>query len=549
MRPSTIALCCFLALLGAYRLTLIRTGHFFWGDEIRYLRAGELIDDVGRGDYVSAAGRLFQSLGRPGFILISVVPTWLSRIVYPDALSNVNPLAPYDAAAIFNVVVSLGITIAIYALARAWRMRGGYALLAAVTYSLLAQSNVWIKHLVPYNESLLLSLIALWLLSRKTCTDPKSFRWITLAGGLSAFAFATYPGHYMFVVINFVCAAFALPAGSEESRLEDVQPHPPGSPRFKRTFAFCIGAGFGVLIFECLAQYAGTTWIGSTSQFSPTMGLFSEGYVFAWHYLINAEGSVGLILAVLFVLFSGRAVYYRRMDSAAVAILIAIACYLIHATLGVVFHKTVFYGRILLMYVPFVVIGAVLAIEGIRSVAVRRIATCMILLATCYSFVQFAWSYSKLTYPADFWYDAVAVDSNAKLLSPDELYGSRDGSPFGLSHQTDQWFSMVADTQPDGSNAYVPLANHHDEELGKSQLIGVNIRWMFYISEKNDRFHAPPSHTLIAEAKHPLAFPPLQFEGFRPCERKRVQERQYSMRIYQRHDDVDSKTDATLAAR
>lgn len=544
-----MALCCFLALLAAYRLTLIRTGHFFWGDEIRYLRAVELIDDVARGDYRSAAGRLFQSLGRPGFILISVVPTWLSRIVYPDALSNVNPLAPYDAAAIFNVVVSLVITIAIYALARAWRMRGGYALLAAVTYSLLAQSNVWIKHLVPYNESLLLFLIALWLLSRKTCTDPKSFRWITLAGGLSAFAFATYPGHYMFVVVNFVCVVLSLQTSGEVSRLDNIRPHLSRAHRIKRTFAFCIGAAVSVLFFECLARYAGTTWIGSTSQFSPTMGLLSEGYVFAWHYLINAEGLVGLILAVLFVLFIGRAVYYRRMDSAAVASLIAIACYLIHATLGVVFHKTVFYGRILLMYVPFVVIGAVLAIEGIRSAAVRRIATCMILLATCYSFVQFAWSYSKLTYPADFWYDAVAVDSNAKLLSPDELYGSRDGSPFGLSHQTDQWFSMVADTQPEGSNAYVPLANHQDEGLGKSRLIGVNIRWMFYISENNDRFQAPSSHGLIGEAIHPLAFPPLQFEGFRPCERKRMQERQYTMRIYQRNDEVHSQPDASLAAR
>lgn len=549
--PATLLLGGFILFLAIYRVSLTRTGHFFWGDEIRYLRAGEMIDDVARGEYCLAAGRMFQSLGRPGFILISAVPTLISRISY-DAPSN--PLEPFDIAAVCNVLVSIGVTIMIYLLARGWRWPRAYALLAAVVYSLLAQSNVWIRHLVPYNHSLLMFLSALWLITR--VAHEKTRRWPTLtlvlAGMLSAFGFATYPGHYMFAAINFVCVLVGpqiTTNRADEANGETVSLLRSGT--VPRVTAFAAGGMVTVSLFEGLARFAGTTWVGSGGQFSPTMGLFSEGYAFAWHYLSEAEGVIGHLLTLGFAAYAVRLLLLRERTIAAVAILSAIACYLAHATLGVVFHKTVFYGRILLMYLPFIVFGAIAAIMTMKSLRRRYAVIGAVLIASTASFVNFGVKYARLTYPADLWYCTAAVPNGVRWLSPEELYGSSDGSPLGILDATGSSLSlaMVADTKPEGSDAYIPLTAHQNARQGGYDVIGVNLRWMFYIAERDERFAAPERYRMVAEAKHPLTFAPLQFEGFRPCERKRFQERQYTMRIYRRDVDASSVVAPQLADR
>jgi len=159
-----------LALLAVYRFSLIDRGHFAWGDENRYLSAGRLVDALSAGDYRGAVGHLFGAgpgapAARPAFIFISVPADLFQRAV--GTLRGIGPESPayYDAASALTVIVTLGVTWVVYVIGCVWTKCRWYGLLAAVIYSLLCNANVWIRHLVPYNVSMLFGLWALWSLS------------------------------------------------------------------------------------------------------------------------------------------------------------------------------------------------------------------------------------------------------------------------------------------------------------------------------------------------------------------------------------------------
>jgi len=165
-------LAALIILLSCYRFTLIGKGHFYWSDERCYLPAGKLVDAAIGGDYRAASEHLFKAPGkvapaRPGFVIVSVLPVLGQRLV--GTLAEIDPRTPqyYDVACAFNVLVTLGVTCCLFALGRLWTGSSWFALLIAVVYSLLCGANVWIRHLVPYQTSLLFYLLALWLLSSK----------------------------------------------------------------------------------------------------------------------------------------------------------------------------------------------------------------------------------------------------------------------------------------------------------------------------------------------------------------------------------------------
>ena len=71
-------------------------------------------------------------------------------------------------------------------------------------------------------------------------------------------------------------------------------------------------------------------------------------------------------------------------------------------------------------------------------------------------------------------------------------------------------------------------------------------RTMAYIWEKDHRFSPPDGYRIVAEAVHPNAFPATGYEVRRPWERRRLRQRQYAMRLYERSD---GPWGATLTSR
>ena len=527
----TFWLAVLLIGLSGYRFSLIGSGHFYTGDEYRYLAAEALVDDFESGAYRTGIGHLFEPyvFGRPGFVLVSVIPAIAQRVVGTLAAIERGTLPYYDAVAAFNTLVTLGITLCLFALARRWTGNGWYALLITTVHSLLVCANVWIRHLVPYYESLLLFLPALLALTSIPQTSTGTIRRVVAGGVLSALGFACYPGYYAFVAIN----AVVVPAVMRRHRIAAGG-------------LFAASAAAVLAGFEVLARWTDVSYfknlLDRSQEFARLIkvGLCDEGYVFAWRFLRDVEGAAGVALLILFAGFVAMVVWRPKAalpGSARVAILAAIGCYLAYATQAVLRHRTVFYGRILAMYLPFVACGAGLALMHIRRPKLRVISVCAMLLASGWSFASFARWYGGVEYPADFFFETMARRREVVRYSPNVMWTGLGGRPAPHDHDSVLRVAMVADAYPEGFYSY--LASHEVARTSGARFIGVNLKWMRNIPEARDQFEPPEDYEMIAEAVNPLAHPAMAYEERTLSERRRLAERRYMMRIYEKKVPAD----------
>ena len=519
LTSPTVGLVVLLLILTGYRLTLIDSGHFFWSDERCFLPAVQLVDDLAAGDFSAATQRLFEGVGRPGFIVVSIVPALGQRLANWYWGIAPQSLQAYDVVSAFNVLIALAVTAGVYVLTRRWTGSAWYGVLAAAVYSLLASSNVWIRHAVPYNESLLLFMLALIVLSpARNAAGPSGLAMIG-AGLLTAFAYTCYPGHYSFVLINGVVALVV--AGR----------------RLRLSFGFAVSALAVLAGFEALSQSVGLSYLHNLRELSGTvtMGYTGEGYVFPWRYLRDVEGPAGIVLLLLFLLAIGSILLRRQPGlplAAKAALPAAVAACLLHGALGVHFGKMVFYGRLLLQFIPLLVAGAVIGLLTVQNARVRRAGLVVLGSAAIASFTTFAWDYSRIAYPADVLQNAMRASGRHVEYPANMLWGFVDGNADDTIQQVDPECVMVVDTLPEGVDRYVMVSSHDEARTGHKPYIGVNFSWLFNVRERDHRFTVPDDYQLVATGVHPAAFPAISYEAYPPWCRRRLVERHYRMRLY-----------------
>ncbi|MCP4644970.1 MAG: hypothetical protein GY851_31300, partial [bacterium] len=220
-------------------------------------------------------------------------------------------------------------------------------------------------------------------------------------------------------------------------------------------------------------------------------------------------------------LFALLFVWRRRVilpRTARAALLAAIGCYLFHASVGMLGGTLVFVGRVLMVYVPFIVIGAVFALMQVRNERLRRIAVGGLACVSIVSFVQFAVPYARIVYPSEFLQSTMTRLGRDIAYPPNILWGYVDGQLDETVESFDPELTMVVDPQPEGTDAYVWLASHAGAYEAQKRFIAVNLKFLWYIRERHDRFTAPPGYRLAAEAVHPWLAPAFTYEGCKPWE-------------------------------
>lgn len=530
LRCPRWGLALLLCALGVYRLSLIDTGHFYWGDEDRYLSASGLLDALERGDAPQAAEHLFTARrsvapARPGFIVISLLPALLQRACGAMGLIELESYASFHLASLFNVLVTLGITITVYSLGRVWTGSSWCGLLIAFLHSILAISNIWIRHLVPYPESLLFILIGLRLVSVHSQRPITQIVRLVGAGVLTGFGYSCYPGHYALVGVVGVVVLFTA------------------RPLLHSWVAFGAGGALVAGGYELLARFAGRSYFEDLSYLSRviTMGDASEGYVFAWRYLRDVEGVVGVALLVLCMVLllmqcsPGRG---RLTPVVRVTFLAVCAAYLFHASMGVLFGRMVFYGRLLMVYMPFVVGAAVLAIVRLEHLRLRSAGIVCLVALSLASFARFAHTYASVEYPHEFLQRAMAMAGRDVIYPPYVLWGRYGEGRHESVEAFDEQLVTVSDTLPGGTDLYVRLASHRGALESARRFIGVNLKYMGYVRERFDSFRASEEYELVAEVLHPETLAATQYEGRKPWERQRLSRRAYTMRLYQRRESL-----------
>lgn len=470
----------FFIALAVFRLSLISKGHLFYSDEFRYFQAFSAWHHFLHGKIIDGIGCFFKVYARPGFVLVSLVPAGLQLfLAHWVKIPNSAVLSFFDLPSFFNVLITLTSSVVFYRIASLLTVRRGVAAAGTVVYSMLVNSNLYIRHMSPYDYSLLCFLIAIYVMLSRQHSGSCDWRSAAFCGFLCGLGFLIYPGYYALVAIVALCLA-AL------ARFD-----------LKVLAAYIVSLMGPILGMQALSLMVGASYFSDCRYVSSMInhGSFEEGFLFIVRYMHDVEGAAGAaLLALALVYFC----FIWARDGQASRWLLASAALMFgfHAVEGVVFHRMVFYGRLLHMYFPFVVLAAVRALDVIDQETWRKAAVCLWLAVSVVSFVPFAMAYSRLVYPGDLYFKYLAGFPVKRVLFT--------VSGEGIDPAQYKRYSVVAEN----------LLSYFDVQPGWAPT------------------PVPEHMELLAVAPNPLEFPSYTFEEYTPAERRLLRQRKYPMMIF-----------------
>jgi hypothetical protein len=489
-----------LALAAAYRLSLLGRGAMAFVDEQWHFQSILFLQALSHGRLIDALSHVAFSYSRPGLPIVLSVAGGLQAIPFAFGVAASNPVSLLIPTAC-NVVVSL---INVYLVYRIGLLvLEGDALVAlcgATVYSLLVNSNIYIRHTLPYDWALCLFLVVLWLL----LSHEKTFARACGAGGLLATAFALYPGSYP---VAGVAGLVLLGDRTEHDRVS----------RWRLAAGFAASFAAVILAFDVLCRIGGLSYFTYMRQVSGTVtqGSFAEGWSFFPAYLITVERAGGLVLLAGAAVFLVRAGFElaggARPRRVHWLVFCAAAAWAWQAFASASLHSMVLYGRLIHPWFPFLAWALGDAIVWARRRPARVALCAAALSATVISWAIFANQYYRLAYPADVLYSlgidtarlppgAMRCDlqSTATYVSPPPL-NRKTGYPY--SNRTDYVLDNFCQGFPQAEETLNPEPGTLNPEL-------------------------------LYSAPHFMTFPAYGFEGLGPDDRRLMSARAYMVRAW-----------------
>ena len=481
----------FFVFVLAFRLSLIDRGQFLFPDEFRDNHAVTAWVSCIRKDFHGVLNGVFRAQARPGFIIISLIPTAIKFFLVDKGLLIPHSVHLPCVSSVFNVIISLMILYVFYRLLLALFKDRGLALTGCVVYSLLCNSNLYLRHLFPYDMSLIFFLLALYLFIRGKDLKKTGIVVYVFCGILSAFTFATYPGYY--VVFPFFLIIFLL-----------LNPK-----QIWGILSYLLSAAAVIGILEYLSLIIDFSYLRDCQSLSRgiNQGTFSESLVFMIKYLVQVEGLIGGVLLISFFVYMGLRIKNKPLEFGPVksVVIAGLILYLYYGYTGVFLKKMVFYGRLIHFYVPMLVIALVAVIKEIPAVRIRKYVVIGTLVISSISFCLFYKSYSQVSYPRDFILQNIRGCPREKITRLDETGKEWETGP-----------------------------NHNFMML-------INTNMISPIKEKFVEINSHETMVFKTSAPHPLNFEAYLFEGFSIEERMRMKTRKYKMKMF-----IDPRIDRWL---
>lgn len=449
------------AVAGVARIALcLQGGQFFLGDEARFLRGTQLYVAVLEGRWSEACWLLSQP-DHQAF-------TWLAALLAPlqqalaacghegDWTVAANLVSSARWGAVLLSVVSLAILPVLFFLARAagaTTTAAGWATLFAAGSNTLFYMT---RHLLPYDASLLLWLLALWA----SCGGGWR-RW-TAAGIFAALGFYLYNGYWFLVPL----------AALWHARRQSAWPARGCWLAGAAGTALVLGlVGYltgGIYYWRFLVFFSGTV----------KQGLYAEGWSLPWEYLWHAESlgwmAPAVAAAAFFLLRPRRAPGYAK--AALVGVLMCYAALVLGSVVG---HRFVVYGRSVRPLVPLLalVAGGGLALALGERVVLQRCAVVIFCLLA-----------------------AATQARHFGRIYPSEVQ----------ARVTAQW------GYPKSCATYSGIMFHRSvHPVTRPDLALVNILGLYPLRE----YVGGPSGRVIQRWPNPIDYLPYQYEGYTPRER------------------------------
>jgi hypothetical protein len=500
------------------RLLLLGSGTLVDYDERRYFQSFEALRAAAHGQWSACAFALSMVDARPVDALWRCVPAAgqlaLARYAGWDIYSFPSLLLP----TLLNWAATVGtawffwricrLLLAGAPAARQW------APVAAVLYASLINTSIYVRHVLPYDGALLLFMGLLYWVLRQPA-PPKAWFWARLGLG-AGLLWLLYPGYY------------AGPVLLVAPLLDWRRPVPWVLANFGRLLALGVGFGLPLLGAEALSRLGGAPPFWAVSydlSLHILQGDPAEGYTFWLKYLWQVEGALGLVLLALLALAVGQALcYLRRVGGVALVpeiprqkILVAAALlFLAHATAAAVGHRIVWYGRLLHLYLPFLVLAGVAA----RAASQRRGWAAGAGLASCavglISYGLFFAEYWQIAYPTD-----VLVKYRLNCL-PDNVLLYRESV-----RVTDGLRFLPRGPRVAKPKFCEPTTNDAD-----SLTVLVNFALLYPLTAGTRTPIPAFGHArVIVDKPYYRTFPAYEFEGLAPSERAETQRQKFRLRV------------------
>ena len=493
-----------LTIVAIYRLTLLGRGALAFVDETWYFKSVMTLQALGAGHLRAALYQVATTVARPGAVLARLPIAALQALPLAFGVAASNPRSLLIVQC-FNVGVSLAILAFFFDICLVLCGDATSALIAAAVYALLANTNLYVRHLLPYDLALCLGMAALWLGVCRPLTIRRALGAGLLAGGM----ITIYPGYYLLGPV--LCVGIAGQSWRTGWR-----------PALRLAVVFTAGFAVVIAATELLCRAGGVSYILSARELSreiTTGGAFDEGWTFLPEYLIRVEHLPGIVLLIgAFVSVCRTAASFRRgrVRSVDWLFLPAIACWAWQSANSAEWHRMVIYGRLIHPWMLFLALMLADAMAGITRPALRVSVFAVVISGTLVSFASWSYSFYRLAYPSDVLYalgidTALLPDDRMKCELQDGVYYSATASPGPLNRTTrapysrDANFLLVNFCQPIGIVGPPDLPSPDTVSRGAS---------------------------LLFDGPHWATFPAYGYEGAPPDARAALIKNGYRVRAY-----------------
>jgi hypothetical protein len=244
----------------------------------------------------------------------------------------------------FNILFSLANLFIIYKILLSLGFEKQLALLGILIYGGFSCTNIYTRHILPYENSYFFHLIALYLLVK----DVPNNKRILLAGLFFTLGHATYFGFFMML---FVLGLYL-----------SLQVYSQGFKKlvFKQ-FLLIVPLIIYIVGFDILSRiYFHDSYIEYTLRFSKTIyqGSYDEALIYAFLYLFKVESWWGLSFILAFLLGAGLLFFQKNHKNLKLFIFVFLMAYVLFGLNALLFEGMVLYGRVFRMYYLPILTGA-----------------------------------------------------------------------------------------------------------------------------------------------------------------------------------------------
>lgn len=395
-----------LLLLTIGRILISGQGYLDDSDEVDFYAAERAFEALTKFDITGVSEHISFTEGKPtealSKMLLVPVHRAYSWLIYKYRYDNESLLI----LGYYNIAISVILLYVFYLILLNLKLSRQSSAIGVMALGIFINFNLYTRHLLGYDLGLLFQMVALYFITSPKIELRKKYVW---AGFFSALGFTTYHGYFMLVAILFLFLML------EKSENDFSIKKKPG--------IFILSFSAVILFYEVFYWLSKHSFFVESFIISGTIdqGSFSEGFSFAVKYLYTVEGIFGIGMLLLFATKVVTLAFKKKFTAAEKLVLLSLFAYLLYGFASVVLMKMVFYGRILHMYFPFLVLGVLLLLEDFKFTQSKYVAA-VVLFGLSFQYAYNINSMNSITYPRKVMHDFGLGDNTVRGVNMNFKY-------------------------------------------------------------------------------------------------------------------------------